>query len=128
MFIISVTKMNFNKTLINFLISAALLLFFWFSLNLNSEALFIFVLLPFCWLAIASGILAVTMRLVREKINKTSLLYTFLGCFNIAIGIALIFGAIKDKFKYGNYLLLFIIPLFVGLFILGDILFQKNVK
>lgn len=120
--------MNFNKTLINFLISAALLLFFWFSLNLNSEALFIFVLLPFCWLAIASGILAVTMRLVREKINKTSLLYTFIGCFNIAIGIALIFGAIKDTFKYGNYLLLFIIPLFVGLFILGDILFQKNVK
>lgn len=120
--------MILTKKQTNFFISATLILFLWLSLKSMSEVLYLFGLLPFCVLTFASGMLAVTMRLFKEKIDKGSFLYTFLGCFNIALSIALIFSAANDKFEKGNYLILFIIPLLIGLYIVVDILFQKGVK
>lgn len=117
-----------TKKLKNILISFLLIALLWVLLEAGSFLIFFYILLPGCWVTVIAGALAVTLRFFKHPINSNNLAYTFAGCFNLALGLLIFISSVHSKAELIRSAFLFIIPIFIGVFILIDILFPKLVK
>jgi len=124
----NLSTVSLNKKLKNFLLSIVMVVSWILLFNSQLVLVYFYLLIPIAWVTLIGGALAVTSRILREQIEKSNFFYTFAGCFNTFLGVSLLLKSLGSEDQLFHGFFIYLIALFVGGFILVDILFLKALK